>query len=146
MAVNLIQGKQIATASWAQNAVTASYATSASLATNSDKVLIIDNPSYGGVPYYPTFVGNTSGYTSAFVDSSVFTYNPNTNILTTTASFAVSSSFATTASFAISASYAPNYIEKSVGPTYTTNAILTVTQAEYDAIDPKDSTTLYFII
>ena len=195
MAVNLIQGKQIATASWSQNAVTASYATSASLATNSDKVLIIDNPSYGGVPYYPTFVGNTSGYTSAFVDSSVFTYNPNTNILTTTASFAISSSFATTASFAISASwaptqnidtgslvttssfnaftssyntgsftgsftgslfgtasfaqtasYAPNYIEKSVGPTYTTNAILTVTQAEYDAIDPKDSTTLYFII
>jgi hypothetical protein len=51
-----------------------------------------------------------------------------------------------TSSFAQTASYAPNYIEKSVGPTYTTNAILTVTQAEYDAIDPKDSTTLYFII
>ena len=125
---------------------TASFATSASLATNSDKIGITDNPSYGGVTYYPTFVGNTSGQSNILVDSSVFTYNPNTNILTTTASFAVSSSFATTASFAVSASYAPNYIEKSVGPTYTTNAILTVTQAEYDAIDPKDSTTLYFII
>jgi trimeric autotransporter adhesin len=176
-------------------AISSSFATSASLAINSDNIGITDNPSYGGVTYYPTFVSNTSGYTSAFVDSSVFTYNPNTNILTTTASFAISSSFATTASFAISASwaptqnidtgslvttssfnaftssyntgsftgsftgslfgtasfaqtasYAPNYIEKSVGPTYTTNTILTVTQAEYDAIDPKDSTTLYFIV
>lgn len=125
MAVNLIQGKQIATASWSQNAVTASYATqalsasfaisssraisssfatSASLATNSDNIGITDNPSYGGVTYYPTFVGNTSGYTSVFVDSSVFTYNPSTNILTTTASRAISSSFATQA---LSASWAP---------------------------------------
>jgi hypothetical protein len=36
-----------------------------------------------------------------------------------------------------------NSIQKSVGPTYTTNSILTVTQAEYDAIVTKDSTTLY---
>ena len=34
---------------------------------------------------------------------------------------------------------------KSVGPTYTTNAILTVTQAEYDALTP-DPTTLYVIL
>jgi hypothetical protein len=39
----------------------------------------------------------------------------------------------------------PNFIEKSVGPTYTTNAILTVTQAEYDALTP-DPTTLYVIL
>jgi hypothetical protein len=36
-------------------------------------------------------------------------------------------------------------ILKSVGATYTTNAILTVTQAEYDALTPNAS-TLYFII
>jgi hypothetical protein len=36
-------------------------------------------------------------------------------------------------------------ILKSVGPTYTTNAILTVTQAEYDALTP-DATTLYVIL
>lgn len=39
-----------------------------------------------------------------------------------------------------------NSIQKSVGPTYTTNAVLTVTQAEYDAIVTKDPTTLYFIV
>lgn len=39
-----------------------------------------------------------------------------------------------------------NSIQKSVGPTYTTNSVLTVTQAEYDAIVTKDPTTLYFIV
>lgn len=38
-----------------------------------------------------------------------------------------------------------NSIQKSVGSTYTTNSILAVTQAEYDALTP-DPTTLYFII
>lgn len=37
-------------------------------------------------------------------------------------------------------------IAKSVGATYTTNSILTLTQAEYDAIGTKDPNTLYFII
>lgn len=37
-------------------------------------------------------------------------------------------------------------IAKSVGSTYTTNSILTLTQAEYDAIGTKDPNTLYFII
>lgn len=37
-------------------------------------------------------------------------------------------------------------ISKSTGPTYTTNAILSVTQAEYDAIITKDPNTLYFIV
>lgn len=39
-----------------------------------------------------------------------------------------------------------NKLSKSSGSTYTTNAILTVTQAEYDAIVTKDPTTLYFIV
>lgn len=38
-----------------------------------------------------------------------------------------------------------NKISKSEGPTYTTNAIVTLTQAEYDAITP-DTNTLYFIV
>ena len=39
-----------------------------------------------------------------------------------------------------------NRIEKNIGTTYTTNALTTVTQAEYDAIDAPDATTIYFII
>lgn len=39
-----------------------------------------------------------------------------------------------------------NKISKSIGSTYTTNSILTVTQAEYDAIVTKDPTTIYFIV
>lgn len=38
-----------------------------------------------------------------------------------------------------------NYIEKSVGSTYTTNNLLTLTQAEYDALTP-DANTIYFIV
>jgi methyl-accepting chemotaxis protein len=38
-----------------------------------------------------------------------------------------------------------NRIEKNVGTTYTTNAITTVTQAEYDALTPV-ATTVYFIV
>lgn len=37
-------------------------------------------------------------------------------------------------------------INKNVGNTYTTNALTTVTQAEYDAIDTPDASTIYFII
>ena len=39
-----------------------------------------------------------------------------------------------------------NKIAKNVGATYTTNAIATVSLAEYTAIVPKDANTLYFII
>lgn len=39
-----------------------------------------------------------------------------------------------------------NSIQKSIGSTYTTNTVLTVTQAEYDAIVTKDPATLYFIV
>ena len=73
---------------------TASYAVSSSLATNAKNIEITDNPSYGGVTYYPVFVGQTTGFTNALVDSSVFTYNPNTNVLNTTSSFAITASYA----------------------------------------------------
>ena len=79
------------TASYAINATTASYFSgSISNAVNTNNINITDNPTYGGVTYYPTFVGNTTGYTNVLVDSSVFTYNPNTNVLNTTASYALS--------------------------------------------------------
>ena len=41
--------------------------------------------------------------------------------------------------------YADTKIAKNVAATYTTNAITTVTQAQYDAIGVKDPNTLYFI-
>lgn len=37
-------------------------------------------------------------------------------------------------------------ISKSIGPTYTTNAIITLTQAEYDALESPNPNTLYFIV
>jgi len=83
------------TASYATNALTASIATTALTASyavnsnNTNNIDITDNPSYGGVTYYPTFVGQTTGYTNVLVDSSLFTYNPNTNVLSTTASNAI---------------------------------------------------------
>jgi len=39
-----------------------------------------------------------------------------------------------------------NRIEKNIAATYTTNALTTLTQAEYDAIDTPDATTIYFIV
>ena len=38
-----------------------------------------------------------------------------------------------------------NRIEKNIGATYTTNALTTLTQAEYDALTPV-ATTVYFIV
>lgn len=40
----------------------------------------------------------------------------------------------------------PDSILKHNGTTFSTNAIQTLTQAEYDAIPVKNSNTLYFII
>lgn len=134
-----ITGSLFGTASYATQALSASFAISSSRA-----------------------ISSSFATTASFAISASWapTQNIDTGSLVTTSSFnAFTSSYNTgsftgsftgslfgTSSFAQTASYAPNYIEKSVGPTYTTNAILTVTQAEYDAIDPKDSTTLYFII
>ena len=63
------------------------------------------------------------------------------NISTNTANIATNTSNIATNVTAIS-----NRIEKNIGTTYTTNALTTVTQAEYDAIDTPDATTIYFII
>jgi len=63
------------------------------------------------------------------------------NISTNTSNIATNTSNIATNVTAIS-----NRIEKNIGTTYTTNALTTVTQAEYDAIDTPDATTIYFII
>jgi hypothetical protein len=57
----------------------------------------------------------------------------------------LSSSYALTASLSITSSFTTTAIAKSVGATYTVNAVLAVTQAEYNALTPS-ATTLYFII
>ena len=85
-------------------ATSASRAASSSLATNAKNVEITDNTSYGGVTYYPTFVGLTTGFTHVLVDSATFTYNPNTNVLNTTSSFAI------TASHALNANASGEYV------------------------------------
>ena len=64
-----------------------------------------------------------------------------TNIATNASNISTNASNISTNVTAIS-----NRIEKNVGTTYTTNALTTVTQAEYDAIDTPDSATIYFII
>ena len=38
-----------------------------------------------------------------------------------------------------------NFLEKNTGTTYNTNNLMTVTQAEYDALTP-DADTIYFIV
>lgn len=89
-------GDLVGTASWAENVVSASFATSASKATNANDIEITDNPTYGGQTFYPTFTSNTSGYGSVLVDSSQFTYNPSTDTLT-------AGNFEGTASYALNA-------------------------------------------
>jgi len=66
----------------------------------------------------------------------------NTNVTATsfTGSLFGTASFATTSSFATTA------IAKDSGSTYSTNAIKTLTSAEYTALSPKDPSTLYFIV
>jgi len=57
-------------------------ATLSGTSTNASNAAITDTPTTSGT-YYPTFVDGTSGNRAMRVDSSTFTYNPNTNLLTT---------------------------------------------------------------
>jgi len=66
--------------------------------------------------------------------------NNSDGISTNTSNIATNTSNIATNVTAIS-----NRIEKNIGTTYTTNALTTVTQAEYDALTP-DATTVYFIV
>jgi len=69
--------------------ITGSLLGTASWANNAQNINITDNPTYGGVTFYPVFVSSTGGIAGLNVDSSTFTYNPATNTLTTTASYAL---------------------------------------------------------
>jgi hypothetical protein len=150
---------------------TASFAISSSRAVNAVNVEITDNPTFGGVTYYPTFVGQTTGFTNVLVDSATFTYNPNTNVLNTTASQAITASYALnadnvfpysgsaqiTGSLGVtgsinvtSGSYSGSVITN-ITDTYTSTAkvnnIVTLTLAEWTPISSSaDSNTLYIII
>jgi len=99
--------------------ITGSLFGTASNATKAETVVISDNTTYGGVTFYPTFVSSTNAPANLQVDSLTLTYNPSTNILTTTSSRAITASYVTgsiftganpalTSSYALTASYALN--------------------------------------
>jgi hypothetical protein len=101
MALKLVQGKQIATASWAINAISSSFAQTASFALNAGGTTI-NTGSFVTTSSFNSFTSsyNTGSFTGSFTGS-----------LFGTASFAVSSSRAVSSSFATSASWAPSTIQ-----------------------------------
>ncbi len=147
------------TASYATNALTASIATTALTASytltasyfsgsiansiNTDNIKITDNPTYGGVTYYPTFVGNTSGYTSVLVDSSLFTYNPSTNILSTTSSYAITASYAETASFSLATTENRVLALNQSGNTISKGVVVRITGSNTSSDIPRIVTASY---
>ena len=91
------------TASYVLNAVSSSYATSASNAASAS--VVYATQTNANQDHYVTFVATTNAYENIETDNQLV-YNPNTNLLTATASFAnnaTSASFATTASYALNA-------------------------------------------
>ena len=120
-------GDLVGTASWAENVVSASFATSASKATN----VRISNLPTNNIDYRLTFVSPTdipdpsgADYTQLVVDSgsdgSGIFYNPSTDTLTTT-NFVGTASIANTASFA--ETYAdPTFVD---GPIYPSGSVST---------------------
>ena len=72
-------------------AETASFATSASRSVSSQNITVTNTPT-DNVNYYITFVEEPSGNEPIRVDSNILTYNPSTNIMTTTSSFASTAS------------------------------------------------------
>ena len=72
-------------------AETASFATSASRSVSSQNIKVTNTPT-DNVNYYITFVEEPSGNEPIRVDSNILTYNPSTNIMTTTSSFASTAS------------------------------------------------------
>ena len=88
----------------------------ASISTKTNTNYITDNTAFNST-YYPTFVQSGGDYYNLQIDSSVFSYNPSTNILTTTSSYALTASYmsgsisnAISSSYALTASLAPLYL------------------------------------
>jgi hypothetical protein len=93
MAITPVQGKQIATASWAINAISSSYSATASYALNAGTT--INTGSFVTTSSFNSFTSsyNTGSFTGSFTGS-----------LLGTASWAISSSRAVSSSFATSTS------------------------------------------
>jgi cytoskeletal protein CcmA (bactofilin family) len=107
----------------------ASYAVTAAFALNvpatSSYSLVasassVTDTTTGTGPFYLTFVDGTTGNRPLRVDSTTLTFNATTNILTATASNAVTSSNANTASLALSAAQVANSLTAGAGLTGTT--------------------------
>ena len=92
-ATNAISSSYAVTASYVANAgISSSYAVSSSRAGIAASASIINTQTDNAV-YYITFVEEPSGNEPIRVDSNVLTYNPSTNIMTTTSSYAVTASY-----------------------------------------------------
>ena len=117
----------VTSASFASTATSASFATSASHAVQSETVFTTQTNA--NVDHFVAFVAATNAYEGLETDNQLV-YNPNTNLLTVTASLAnnaTSASFASTAtsaSFATTASFALN-----AGTTVSTASLLTTASA-----------------
>jgi hypothetical protein len=101
-----ITGSLLGTASFA---VTASHALNVPVTASHALVAsssVVTDTTTGTGPFYLTFVDGTTGNRPLRVDSNTLTFNATTNVLTATASFAISSSYALSSSFAISSSTA----------------------------------------
>jgi hypothetical protein len=111
LATSSISASYAATASILLGSVTsASFATTSSFATSAsfspisttaavaNSVEVFDTTTGTG-PFFVMFADGTTNNRVPRVDSSTFTYNATTNIITVTSSFASTSSFATTSSF-----------------------------------------------
>ena len=115
IASNVTSSMSVASAS---QALTASYfngsVTSASYAATASKIITV-NEVDSSATYYPVFANNASGPVSLFADALTYTYQPSTNILTVTSSFALGASGSLTgsllgtASNALTASYVTPY-------------------------------------
>jgi len=101
--------------------ITGSLRGTSSWASNAQAINISDNTSYGGSTFYPIFSVTSEGPATLNVDSQVFTYNPETNILTTTSSRAISSSYALTASYVENAQSA-SYVLQAVSSSFAATA------------------------
>lgn len=103
-ATNAFQAVSSSYAFTASSAINSTNAISASLAVSASTFAVTDTTSGTG-PYYLTFVDGTSGFRTPRVDSAVLTFNATTNVLTVTASNAI---LATTASWANNAGQVNN--------------------------------------
>jgi len=107
LSVTNITSSLFGTSSWAQNALVASAST-------------VTDTTTGVGPFYVTFVDGTTGNRPLRVDSATLTFNATDNLLTVTASRAITSSNANTASLALSAAQVANSLTAGAGLTGTT--------------------------